>query len=290
VHALPGDDPELGRALVAHPHVDAVSFTGSTAVGREVVANAAARGARVQAEMGGHAPLVVLEDADLDATVVAASVGAFASAGQKCTSTRRIYVAQGLYRRFVDALCERAASLEPGPADDEATTLGPLVDVAARDRVRDRLAQAAAAGTLEVGGDVPSRTDPALTAYLRPAVLTELPIDAPFALTETFGPAVAVWPLRPDDDFIACANRTDAGLAAAIYTNDLSAAQRFVREIRAGLVHVNSQTAGAEVHVPFGGHGNSGYGTREQGREAYAFFTKDRTVYVDAAPRAAARG
>jgi aldehyde dehydrogenase (NAD+) len=283
LNVLFDDGPDASRALVRHGGVDAVSFTGSTAVGRDVVAAAAARGARVQAEMGGHAPLVVLADADLPAAIGAAVAGAFSSAGQKCTATRRIYVAQERYDAFLDGLLERTAALRVGPADDRQTTLGPLVERAARDRVQTAVAEAAQAGELRCGGVPPA--DPALAAgaFLLPAVLTDLPPDATLASTEVFGPAVAVWPIRPGEDPIELANRTDYGLAASIYTNDLAAAQRFARRVRAGIVHVNSPTAGADVHVPFGGHWASGYGIREQGREAAAFYTQDRTVYLDLA-------
>jgi alpha-ketoglutaric semialdehyde dehydrogenase len=282
VNVVLGEDPRIGRALVAHPDVDAVSFTGSTRVGREVVGVASARGARVQAEMGGHAPLVVMEDAELPDAVEAAVMGAFASAGQKCTSTRRAYVAASSYEEFVERLVERASSLVAGPACDPETTLGPLVDSAARDRVLGAVEEAGREGQLRFGGDVPSEPSTTAGAYLTPAIVTDLPEDAPLATREVFGPVLAVWPFERDEDPVALANRTEYGLAASIFTNDLGVADRFARRVRAGMVHVNSQTAGADPHVPFGGHAASGYGPREQGREAHTFYTEERTVYVDA--------
>ena len=283
VNVLLGDDPNIGRGLVSHPDIDAVSFTGSVRVGREVIGVASARGARVQAEMGGHAPLVVMADAELSDAVEAAATGAFASAGQKCTSTRRAYVASSRYEEFLDGLVARVSDMSTGPARDPATQLGPLVDAGARDRVLGAVREAASQGRLRFGGDVPSTPETAGGAYLTPAIVTDLPAEAPLATREVFGPALAVWPFDDEEDPVMLANRTEYGLAAAIFTNDLSVAERFVRRVDAGLVHVNSQTAGADVHVPFGGHSGSGFGTREQGREAYAFFTEDRTVYVDQA-------
>jgi acyl-CoA reductase-like NAD-dependent aldehyde dehydrogenase len=215
--------------------------------------------------------------------VAAVALGAFASAGQKCTATRRVYIARSLYDDFTESLVARASGMKIGYGLDERTEMGPLVNEAQLQGVLDALERAEKEGTLRAGGK--RLTDGLYERgnYMAPAVLTDLPHDAEFACEEVFGPNVAIWPVDDDDEAIELANGTPYDLSAAIFTRDLDSAKRFVERIDAGIVHVNSQTAGAEVHVPFGGMSGSAYGPHEQGRAAVEFYTLMKTVYIDPA-------
>jgi len=276
-----GPGSEVGAAIAAEPGIDAVSFTGSTDVGARIRDEVASRGGDVQLELGGHNPVIVRADADLELALAAVTLGAFASAGQKCTATRRVYVAESRHREFVDALVERAKALRVGHGLAPDTQLGPLVNEAALADVLAAVERAGSVGAVRAGGLRLRDGDLAHGAYMGATVLTDLPRDAEIATREVFGPAVSVWPVRGDDEAIELANRLPHGLSAALFTADLGVAMDFIEGIEAGLVHVNSHTAGADPHVPFGGLGSSAYGPHEQGRAAIEFFTAQKTVYMD---------
>src|ERR671914_1742402 len=283
LNVVTGPGSEVGAALVEHPEVDAISFTGSTDVGHGILQSASKSAKKVQLELGGHNPVIVRRDADVPAAVAAVALGAFASAGQKCTATRRVYINRSVYDDFAGGLSERARDLVVGYGLEEGTEMGPLVNEAQLEGVLEALERAAKEGNMQGGRRL---TDDGLDkgCYMSPAVLTDLPHDSEFASDEVFGPAVALWPVDGDDEALELANRTTYGLSAAIFTRDLNSAKSFVERIEAGIVHVNSQTAGAEVHVPFGGLAGSGYGPHEQGRAAREFYTEQKTVYLDPAP------
>jgi alpha-ketoglutaric semialdehyde dehydrogenase len=283
LNVVVGRGSEVGAAMVGHGGIDALSFTGSTETGRGILEKAARSAKRVQLEMGGHNPVIVRSDAALEPTVQAVALGAFASAGQKCTATRRVYVSRPLYEEFTDRLVARAGEINVGYALDEGTEMGPLVNEVQLQGVIDALERAEKQGTLLTGGKRLTHGDYATGCYMSPAVLTDLPHDSEFACEEVFGPNVALWPVDSDDEAIELANGTRYDLSASIFTRDIDAAKRFVERIAAGVVHVNSQTAGAEVHVPFGGLKGSAYGPHEQGRAAQEFFTQTKTVYLDPA-------
>jgi acyl-CoA reductase-like NAD-dependent aldehyde dehydrogenase len=276
-----GPGGELGAAIVEHPDIAAVSFTGSTLVGREVIAKCAALGKRVQAEMGGHNPAIVRADAHLVQALDAVALGAFASAGQKCTATRRVYVARELYDDFVLGLSQRAKALRVGAAVEPETQMGPLAGSSHLRDVMTEVKAAAVEAELVTGGGRLNGDGHARGAFMAPTVFANVHPASKLATQEVFGPVVAVWPMDGDDQPIKLANRTSYGLSASIFTRDLNWARAFVEGVRAGIVHVNSQTAGAEVHVPFGGLGISSYGPHEQGRSAIDFYTQDKTVYLD---------
>lgn len=283
LNVVTGPGSQVGVALVEHPDVDAISFTGSTDVGHGILQAAAKSSKKVQLELGGHNPVIVRADADVSAAVAAVALGAFASAGQKCTATRRVYIDRAIYDDFVEALSERARTMVVGYGLEDGTQMGPLVNEAQLEGVLDALERAGKEGSM-LGGRRLTDHGLARGCYMSPAVLTDLPHDSEFACNEVFGPAVALWPVEGDDKALELANRTTYGLSAAIFTRDLNAAKSFVEGIEAGIVHVNSQTAGAEVHVPFGGLAGSGYGPHEQGRAAREFYTEQKTVYLDPAP------
>jgi aldehyde dehydrogenase (NAD+) len=276
-----GAGSRVGAAIVDHSGIDAISFTGSTQVGRTILAVAGKSAKKVQLEMGGHNPVVVRADADLDHALNSVVLGAFASSGQKCTATRRVYVAGEAYEEFVTRLVARAKSLKVGYGLDQGTEMGPLVNEVQLEGVLEAVGRAEKQGTLRCGGRRLTDGDYARGCYLGPAVFTDLPHDSELACEEVFGPVVGVWSVDDDEEALQLANRTRYGLSASIFTRDLDLAKRFVERTRAGIVHVNSQTAGAEVHVPFGGLAATGYGPHEQGRAAIEFFTEQKTVYLD---------
>jgi alpha-ketoglutaric semialdehyde dehydrogenase len=274
-----GRGSEVGEPLVDDPRVTAISFTGSVPVGHGVRERAAAVGKRVQLELGGHNPLIVADDAKLDAAVQAAYVGAFWSAGQKCTATRRIYVQDGVYEEFRDRFLKRIEEGKVGDPTDPDTEVGPVVNEAQFESVLEGIARGRdEGGTILAGGE---RADP--DAYLiAPTVFENVGDGAFLSCEEVFGPVTTLYRYGTLDEAIGRANSVRFGLSAAVFTTSLATATRCVNEFQAGLIHVNSQTAGADVHVPFGGVKESGYGPHEQGRSALQFYTEEVTVYQDA--------
>ncbi|HZR91684.1 MAG TPA: aldehyde dehydrogenase family protein [Gaiellaceae bacterium] len=273
-----GRGSEVGTPLVDDPRVKAVSFTGSVAVGRQVRARATARGARVQLELGGHNPLLVMADADLDRAVEAAYAGAFWSAGQKCTATRRMFVQEAVYDEFKRRLLERIGRGAVGDPFDPRTEVGPIVNEAQLAEVLAGIDRGRADGgtVLAGGGRVHDE------AYLvAPTLFEDLGDDAFLSCQEVFGPVATLYRFESLDEALERANAVEYGLSASIFTSSLASARTFVQEIEAGIVRVNGQTAGADVHVPFGGIKSSGFGPHEQGRAAIEFYTEVVTVYED---------
>jgi aldehyde dehydrogenase (NAD+) len=273
-----GRGSEVGTPLVSHPKVKAISFTGSVAVGYQVRNEATALGKRVQLELGGHNPLIVMADADLDRAVEAAYAGAFWSAGQKCTATRRIYVQDAVYDDFRAGLLDRVERGALGDPADPDTEVGPIVNEKQLDEILAGIERGKAeGGTVVTGGE---RIDD--DAYLlAPTVFEGVADDAFLSCEEVFGPVTSLYRFSDLDEAVRRANAVEFGLSASIFTSDLANAQRFVDELEAGILHVNSQTAGADVHVPFGGIKGSGFGPHEQGRAALEFYTEVVTVYQD---------
>jgi alpha-ketoglutaric semialdehyde dehydrogenase len=278
LNVLTGSGSVVGDALVRDPRVRAISFTGSVPVGRSVRERATALGKRVQLELGGHNPLIVLADAKLDAAVEAAYAGAFWSAGQKCTATRRIYVQDVIYDDFRAKLLDRIGRGKVGDPADPETEVGPIVNekqfeeiVAAIERGRGE------GGEVIAGG---GRGDE--HGYVvEPTVFECVRDDAFLSCEEVFGPVTSLYRVGDLDEALRKANAVEFGLSASIFTQSLEAVQRFATEAQAGILHVNSQTAGAEVHVPFGGIKSSGWGPHEQGRAALEFYTEVVTLYQD---------
>jgi acyl-CoA reductase-like NAD-dependent aldehyde dehydrogenase len=273
-----GQGSAVGEPLVEDPRVSAISFTGSMTVGHDVRDRAVRLGKPVQLELGGQNPLIVVADANLDAAVEAAYAGAFWSAGQKCTATRRMYVEAGVYDEFRERLLARIADGRVGDPSDPDTEVGPLVNESQFQEVLAGIARGC-----EQGGRVIAGGDPAdAEGYLvPPTVFENVADDAFLSCEEVFGPVTSLYRFDTLDEAIDRANAVRFGLSAAVFTSNLASAARCVDHLRAGIVHVNSQTAGAEVHVPFGGTKDSGYGPHEQGRAAMEFYSEEVTVYHD---------
>jgi aldehyde dehydrogenase (NAD+) len=278
LNVVVGRGSDVGEPLVGDPRVRAISFTGSVPVGHGVRDRAVGLGKRIQLELGGHNPLIVSEDAKLDAAVQAAYAGAFWSAGQKCTATRRIFAQDSVYDDFRARLLERIAEGKVGDPADSETEVGPLVNESQFEKVLAGITRGREeGGTVVVGGE---RADP--DAYLvAPTLFENVGDDAFLSCEEVFGPVTSLYRFRTLDEAIERANAVRFGLSASVFTSDLATAQRCVDELQAGILHVNSQTAGADVHVPFGGSKASGYGPHEQGHAAIEFYTEEITVYQD---------
>jgi acyl-CoA reductase-like NAD-dependent aldehyde dehydrogenase len=278
LNVVTGPGAKAGAELVRNEHIRAISFTGSALVGLGVRNDATARGCRVQLELGGHNPLLVMADADVDRAVDAAYAGAFWSAGQKCTATRRIFVQQPVYDAFRERLLQRIEDGRVGDPSNPEVEVGPLVNEQAMENVLAAIERAKDVGTLLTGGERAHET----AFLIAPTVFEGLADDAELSCEEVFGPVTSLYDFATLDEAIERANALSFGLAASIFTRDLRTVHRFTSEIGAGIVHVNSQTAGADVHVPFGGLKASGWGPHEQGRAALDFYTDVVTVYQDA--------
>ncbi|HEX6390422.1 MAG TPA: aldehyde dehydrogenase family protein [Solirubrobacteraceae bacterium] len=268
-----------GDALVTHPDIRACSFTGSTDVGRHLIARGAEHGVRMQTEMGGKNAAIVLADADFDHAVEQVASGAMLSTGQRCTATSRAIVARPLFERFTEALAVRAAAYRTGDPLDPATDIGPVASAERRRSVLDAYETARVQGaTVLVGGG--AIDDAEGGHYVAPTVLVDVEPDHDVFLEEIFGPCVAVVAFDDVEEAFALANHGRYGLAGAIFTRDLGQAMAAIDAFDVGVLHVNSETCGADPHVPFGGVKDSGAFMREMGTAARDFFTESRTVYL----------
>jgi aldehyde dehydrogenase (NAD+) len=270
----------LGEALSRDPGVDAVSFTGSVAVGRTVAQNCAARLAKVQLEMGGKNPQIVLDDADLDTAVNVSLQSAFFSTGQRCTASSRLIVTEGIHDRFVSALTAKMKALKVDDALKEGTDIGPVVDERQLDQDLKYIELGKKEGAkLAQGGSRLEREKQGY--YLEPALFVDTTPQMTINRDEIFGPVAAVIRVKNYDEALAVANDTPYGLSSGIATTSLKHAEHFKRNSAAGMVMVNLPTAGVDYHVPFGGRKGSSYGPREQGRYAVEFYTTVKTSYIN---------
>jgi acyl-CoA reductase-like NAD-dependent aldehyde dehydrogenase len=269
----------VGEALVGSRDVTAISFTGSVGTGRGIAAKAIARMARVQLEMGGKNPLIVLDDADLPTAVNVAVQGSYFSTGQRCTASSRLIVTEGIHDRFVAAVADKLATLRVDNALLNGTDIGPVVDESQLEIDQKYIEVGRAEGArLVVGGERVERATPGY--YLTPALFTGATNAMRISREEIFGPVACVIKAKHYDEALELANDTEFGLSAGIVTSSLKYASHFKRHAQAGMVMVNVPTAGVDYHVPFGGRKGSSYGSREQGRYAAEFFTTVKTAYT----------
>jgi acyl-CoA reductase-like NAD-dependent aldehyde dehydrogenase len=279
LNLVTGPGAAVGSAIIEDPAVRAISFTGSTEIGTRVYQVGSQRTARVQCEMGGKNPLVVLADADLDLAVRLTVEGAFSGTGQKCTATSRVIVERGVHDAFLPRLVEATKALTVGDPLDERTFVGPAVDEGQMTKVLEYVEIGRREGAELLCGGV------RLTAggldrgyFVAPAVFARVRPQMRIAQEEIFGPVVAVMPAGDFDEAVALANRTQFGLSASIVTGSLAKAHAFTERVEAGLVMVNLPTVGVEYQAPFGGTKASGTAFKEQGKAAVEFYTETRTV------------
>jgi acyl-CoA reductase-like NAD-dependent aldehyde dehydrogenase len=276
-----GPGGAVGNTLVEHPATLLVTFTGSTAVGKGIAERAARHAKRLILEMGGLDPFVVLDDAPIDLAVAHAVRGAFAFSGQVCTASKRILVAEGLADEFARKYADRVSKLRVGPALEETTQVGPVIDPAAIDRLERLVADSRGrSATVLTGGErIPERAG----TYFQPTVLDHVTSQAEVAREEPFGPVSPILRFANDNEALALANGTLYGLQASVYTNDLRRAFRFAKQIRAGGVHINDPTTLRWDALPFGGIKESGVG-REGVRYAMEEMTEIKLISVNYDP------
>lgn len=278
---LNGGGSIAGNALITHEDVNAVSFTGSVAIGRLVATATAARFCRSQLEMGSKNALVIMDDADIDVAVQCAINGAFGGTGQKCTASSRIIVHKNIYARIVPKLIEATKAITVGHALHKDTQMGPLVDENAY-LATQRYCQEAVqqGGTIVAGGNVVSCDTKGY--FHQPTLVDDTSNIWPINREELFSPIACLIPTSSYEEALDILNDTQFGLTGGIITQNLARAHHFMQHARTGCVMVNLPTAGTDYHVPFGGRGNSSYGPREQGRYARDFYTQIKTTYLAA--------
>ncbi|HXG68977.1 MAG TPA: aldehyde dehydrogenase family protein [Blastocatellia bacterium] len=274
-------DSQPGVELVTNPAVRGVSFTGSTAVGKMIARSASERLLKLQLELGGKNPQIILEDADLDLAVNGVVVGGLGSTGQRCTATSRALVLESVYDDFLNRLVERAAKMRVGPGIEPGVEMGPLVD----ERALKNVSRYVDVGRREganfcAGGGPLTGAGYERGLFFAPTVLEARP-DMEIAQEEIFGPVVAVIRVKDLDEAIRIANSVRYGLTSTIFTKDVSKVFRFAERADAGMIHVNRPGIGGYSHAPFGGIKESGYGGREVGDEALNFYTETRIVYIN---------
>ncbi len=275
----PGD--KVGHEIVTNNAVQAISFTGSEAVGSSIAVECAKRRARLQLEMGGKNPTVVLNDADIDEAVGIVANAAFFSTGQKCTATSRVIVEEAVLKPFTERLIERASKLKVGNGLEAGVDIGPSITEKQLNTIIGYVEGAKREGARVLcGGERLSAGDFAKGYFSSPAVVTEVQPAMPIAQEEVFGAVLAVLPARDIDDAVSIANNIRFGLSASICTKSLTSAFEFANRVDAGLVMVNLPSAGVEYQVPFGGSKASSLGMREQGAVATDFYTEIKTVYM----------
>ncbi|HEX7168486.1 MAG TPA: aldehyde dehydrogenase family protein [Acidimicrobiales bacterium] len=280
VNLVQGTGEQAGAALVAHPDVRAISFTGSLETGKIIATECGKQMKRYSMELGSKNVTIVMPDANVELAVEGVAWGAFATSGQRCTATSRVV---SLHPDFADALVERVSRYKVGPGSDETVDLAPLINRTQRDRVLEyiRVGREDDGARLLLGGEPLEDGEHAKGNYISPTVFTDARSDMRIAQEEIFGPVTAVLPVGDLDEAIAAANSTTYGLSASIYTNDMTAAMRAVTELEFGIVYVNAPTIGAEVQMPFGGMKSTGNGFREAGIHAMDEFSEWKSVSID---------
>ncbi|MCU1285392.1 MAG: Aldehyde dehydrogenase [Acidobacteriales bacterium] len=282
VNILTGFGPDAGAPIVTHPDVRAVSFTGSSEVGRIIGEQAARTFKPCSLEMGGKNAIIVLDDANVDLAVDGAVWGAFGTTGQRCTAASRMIVQKGVYDEFLAKFSERAKSLKVGAGLDEASDMGPQINEQQIETTAKYVAVGASEGAKVVsGGNRLSSGDRSHGWFFEPTIFGDGHPKMRIAQEEIFGPVATVIPVNSSDEAIEIANGTMYGLSSSLYTRDVNKAFRAIRDIYAGITYINAPTIGAEVHLPFGGVKATGNGHREGGLGAIDFYCQWKAVYVD---------
>jgi len=280
VNVLPGPGAQIGMALVRHPGVDKIAFTGSTEVGRQVMAEAAIGIKRVTLELGGKSPALVFADAKMDLAIAGCMASIFRNSGQMCTARSRILVEQSVYGEFVERFARAAAKIRVGDPLEKGTQMGPLVSQGQRTTVHGYVEKGKAEGArLVTGGQPPEGAQYDKGSFYAPTVFADVTPEMAIFQEEIFGPVAAIAPFKDEDDAVRLANATIYGLAATIWTNDVARAHRLAQRVKSGNIWVNTWVDGL-VEAPFGGFKQSGLG-REQGTEAIKHYTEVKSVAIN---------
>jgi alpha-ketoglutaric semialdehyde dehydrogenase len=282
INLVHGVGEQVGKALVEHPDIDLVSFTGSSETGAFVGAACGQTHKRVCLEMGGKNAQVVMEDADLELALDGAVWGAFGTTGQRCTATSRLILHRDIKEKFTTMLKERASKLRLGAGNNPDTEIGPIINQKQLQRVRMYLDIAREEGAkVLIGGEIVSEGELKNGYFFEPTILDNVTPQMRVACEEIFGPVVVLIEVSSFEEAIAILNNTKYGLSSSVYTRDINRAFAAMRDIEAGITYINGPTIGAEVHLPFGGVKQTGNGHREAGTTALDVFTEWKSVYVD---------
>ncbi len=286
VNVVTGFGPEAGAPLLDNPEVRAISFTGSSAVGRTVGTTAAQTFKHCSLELGGKNPMIVLDDANLDLAIEGGLWGGFGTTGQRCTATSRIIVQKGVYHHFVDRYVERAKKLKVGNGLDETSEMGPAINEAQMNRDLNYIEIGKDEGAkIKCGGNRLTQGEFQYGWFIEPTVFVDVDPKMRIAQEEIFGPVVSIILCEDLEDAINIANNIEYGLSSSIYTKDVNKAFVAMRDLYAGITYINAPTIGAEVHLPFGGVKATGNGHREGGIGAIDFYSEWKAVYVDYSDR-----
>jgi len=279
VNVITGTGPEAGEALVTHPDVRKVAFTGSTRTGERIMELASRGTKRLTLELGGSDPLIVCEDADLARAASAASMGRFYNCGQACLAVKRVYVMDSVADEVIEAITAKAKKLRVGPGDAEGSQIGPLHTARQRELVADQVKRTLEqGGELLCGGSAPDDPELAGGFFYSPTVIADPPHDSPMATEEVFGPALPIWRVRDLDEAIERSNASQYGLGSSVWTADLERAREAAERLECGYTWINSPTKVYD-ELPFGGIKSSGFG-KEHGEEAFDYYTDSKSVVV----------
>jgi betaine-aldehyde dehydrogenase len=279
VNIVTGDGPNVGARLVAHRDVDKVAFTGSPEVGRQIMQGASGTLKKISLELGGKSPSIFFADSDFESAVAGALFGVFLNQGEVCSAGSRILVERPIYRRFLDAMVEKARTIRVGNGLDRDTQMGPLITETHRARVRGYQEVGKGEAKLALGGGVPSGAQFERGYFVEPTIFYDVDNQARIAQEEIFGPVACVIPFDNEEAALRIANDTHYGLAAAIWSRDVFRVMRIVRAVRAGVVWVN-QTQVSAIEAPWGGYKQSGFG-RELGRWGLDEYLQVKQVYIN---------
>jgi alpha-ketoglutaric semialdehyde dehydrogenase len=275
-------DGKTGQAIVEHPEINGISFTGSTETGSRIAETAGRMHKRLSLEMGGKNPQIVMDDADLDLALEGVLWGAFGTTGQRCTATSRLLVHESVHDELVEQIKERASGLALGYGNDDGVEVGPLINQKAMDKVSGYMDVGKSEGALlALGGKRASGDGLDDGFFFEPTIFTNVKPGSRIATEEIFGPVLSVIKFSTYEEAIRIANEVKYGLSSSIYTRDVMQAFRAMHDIEAGITYINGPTIGAEAHMPFGGVKQTGNGHREGGWEVFDFYTETKTVYVD---------
>ncbi|WP_404455222.1 aldehyde dehydrogenase family protein [Virgibacillus necropolis] len=281
INLITGKGSVIGQGLAEHKDVNAVTFTGSNNVGNNIGQTVAGRGGKYQLEMGGKNPIIVADDCDIDLAVDAAISGGLKSTGQKCTCSSRVIVQSSIYAEFKEKLLEKVKDIKVGNGLDGTTWMGPCSSESQYKTVRGYITKGIEEGAeLILGGDTPESTDLKDGFYVNPTIFDGVSSSMTIAQEEIFGPVLALMKVETVKEAIELANDVEFGLSASIFTKNIDYILTFIDDIEAGLVRINSETAGVELQAPFGGMKASSSQSREQGQAAKEFFTTTKTVFI----------
>jgi len=282
IQLVNGYGPSAGMPIVEHPHVKLISFTGSTQVGKLISATASKDLKRVSLELGGKNAQIVMPDADLELALEGVLWGAFGTAGQRCTATSRLILHEAIHDKFLATLIKRSERLRLGNGLESTSDVGPVIHQKQFDKILSYIRVGKDEGAkLETGGERCTEGACKNGFFIRPTIFSQVEPEMRIAKEEIFGPVLAVIKIKSLDEAICVLNNTKYGLSSSLYTRDVNAAFRAIRDIEAGITYINGPTIGAEAHMPFGGVKETGNGHREGGWPVFEFFTEIKTVFVD---------